>query len=351
MPTLALAGGTSPGLGRAIVSTLLSSSNHHQWDVVILSRNSRAPLWLRAIDQDGARTHIRPVDYLSVESLTTALKGIHTVISVTSAMDGMKAQIQINLVKAAVQAACKRFAPSRWGFGPRGWEDVKNAKESIEGIREICMKHKDKIECANFNQGYFMNYIGLGMYPAPSEVDEETSLYRLKVGGGYMAGEDQASEGLLRQGDLKDGSGAFLIGLKNTIAELPTKDDGSWPRITMTTIGDTARFVVASLELPKWKEEMTMVGETLTMGELLAHAEAVTGSKLQVDLVKIAELQKRLDELAEDDFLPRIWTEFKIANTWDLEDVGVLRPVVNQLCPAVKPIGVREYMEKFWRGA
>lgn len=28
----------------------------------------------------------------------------------------------------------------------------------------------------------------------------------------------------------------------------------------------------------------------------------------------------------------------------------VLKPVVNQLCLAVKPMGVRQYMEMFWAG-
>src|SRR4051794_2859776 len=89
-----------------------------------------------------------------------------------------------------------------------------------------------------------------------------------------VAGEDEACQGLLRQGDLADSSGAFLIALKNGIAELPQRDDGQWPRITMTMMKDVGHFVVAALELPKWEHDMNMVGETLTMGELLAHAES-----------------------------------------------------------------------------
>ena len=349
MPTLALAGGASPSLGRAIITALLSSQASTQWNAIILSRNSRIPLWLRAIDQDGARTRIHAVDYLSTESLTTALKGVHTVVSITSALDGTQAQIQINLLNAAVQAGCKRFAPAQWGFGPKGWENITFTKEDGEPVWNECVKNKDRIESAKFNIGSFMNYFGLGIHTtstAPS--DDETMLQQLQAGGGYAAGEDEAIQGLQRQGDLKDGSGAFLIGMKNAIAELPMKEDGQWPRISMISMRDVGRFLVASLDLQKWEEDMTMVGDTLTMGELLAHAEAVTGKKFQVEVTNKESQQKRLRDIAPEDFMGMIWAEFKLAYIRDLEDEAVLRPVVNKLCPTVKPMSVREYMEKYW---
>lgn len=150
-----------------------------------------------------------------------------------------------------------------------------------------------------------MNYLGHGIYPFPSESesDEATALVQLKKGGGYILGEDEACQGLQRQGPLTDQSGAFLIELKNGIAELPIKDDGQWPRITMTSMRDVGRFVAASLNVPKWEENMSMAGDTLTMGELLAHAEAVTGKKFKVVILKREDLEKRLAGLAQDDFI------------------------------------------------
>ncbi|KAF2193936.1 NmrA-like family protein [Zopfia rhizophila CBS 207.26] len=351
MPTLALAGGTSPSLGRAIITTLLSQ-RPVIWKIVILSRSSHIPFWLRAVDQAGTHSQICAVDYHSMESLASALKGVHTVVSVTSAIDGTQAQIQINLLNAAVKAGCERFAPSQWGFGLRGWENVETTKWAFDGVWEECMKHKDKIECARFNVGSFMNYLGHGIYPVESfsEIDVETQMRQLRTGRGYMVGEDQACQGLSRQGDLRDGSGAFLIGLKNGIAELPVKDDGQWPRITMTMMKDVGYFVAASLDLPKWRQNMSMVGDTLTMGELLAHAEAVTGKRFQVETIKREDLEKRLENIAPDDFMGRMWVEFKLAYTRDLDDEVVLDPVMNRLCPKVKPTTVREYMEMFWTG-
>ena len=154
MPTLAIAGGTSAGLGRAIVTAVISSEQS-SWNIVILSRNPSAPLWLRAIDKDGTSAQIHPVNYHCVDSLAAALNGVHTVVSVTSAVDGSQAKIQINLLEAAVKAGCKRFAPSQWGFGPIGSENISVLKWGNEGVWDACVKQKDKIESAKFNIGSF----------------------------------------------------------------------------------------------------------------------------------------------------------------------------------------------------
>lgn len=195
-----------------------------------------------------------------------------------------------------------------------------------------------------------MNYLGHGIYPVPSqpESDKATAIGQLTKGGGYILGEDEACQGLQRQGPLADQSGAFLVGLRNGIAELPIKDNGQWPRITMTSMKDVGRFVAASLNVPKWKENMSMAGDTLTMGELLAHAKAVTGKKFRVVILKREDLEKRLASLAQNDFMGQMWAEFNLAYTRDLEDEVVLHPTVNSLCPEVKPTSVREYMEMFW---
>ncbi|KAH6974079.1 hypothetical protein EDB80DRAFT_869425 [Ilyonectria destructans] len=331
MPTLAIAGGTSASLGRAITTAVFANKRLAQWDVVILSRSPRVPLWLGAIDEIKAERHtIRVVDYLSSESLASALKGVHTVVSVTSAHDDTQAQVQINLLHAAIEASCRRFAPSQWGFG---------GVHQAEGHDEF----------ANFNHGSFMNCIGHGIFPPSGpESGEVTTLDQLRKGFGYKSGEDEACAGLHRQGPLADKSGAHLIGMRNGIAELPIKDDGTWPRITFTTLPDVGRFVAASLDLPKWEEDMSMAGDTLTMGELLSHAESVTGKRFNVTVLNREDLEEKLENTPQDDFMGRLWTDFDLAHIRDREDEGVLRPVVNGLCPEVQPISVREYVEKYW---
>lgn len=349
MPTLAIAGGTSPSLGRAITTALLSSPNTSSWNAVILSRSARIPLWLRAIDEEGKRTEIRVVDYHDLESLTSALKDVHTVVSVTSAIDGTQAQIQINLLNAAVNAGCKRFAPGQWSFGPVAYEKIGVMNMGFEGVWEECMKHKDKIECARFHNGGFMNYLGHGIYPVDSKLDEETQLQKLREGNGYMDNEDEACQGLSREGGLDD-AGAYPINLKTGIAEFPVKDDGTLPRTSMTTLRDVGAFVAASLNLPKWEENMTMVGDTIPMDDLLSIAEQVTGKKFQVKLVKREELEEKMTTLSlPNDFIDWMWTDIKLAYCRDEDGEAVLDPVVNRLCPEVKPVTVREFIERYWK--
>lgn len=352
MPTLALPGGTSASLGRAIVSAVLAKQALNPWNIAILSRSTRTPTWLRALDPEAQRHTILAVDYSSVDSLKTALQGVHTVISVTGAFDGTQAQTQINLLHAAIQAKCKRFAPSQYGFGYEGWTQVQSLQWINQGVPEECDKHRDDIEISYFNQGCFMNYLGMGIFPTPEPVsDEQHKLELMKQGSGYMPGEDSALEGLQRGGPLADQSGGFLLGLKNKIAELPVRPDGKWPRITFTAMSDVGRFVAASLDLAEWEERMDMVGETLSMDELLRHAEEVTGTTFEVATLDPAKIEQKMAALQEHDYMGILWAEFNLAYTRDMEDETVLRPVLNTKCPDVQPLGVREYLERFWADA
>ncbi|KAL4770670.1 NmrA-like family protein [Aspergillus nidulans var. acristatus] len=349
MPILALAGGTSPSLGRAIVTALLAAPHGSRWKTVILSRSTERPLWLRAVDPDEVRVEVRAVDYLSVESLASALSGAHTTISVTSAVDGTQREIQLNLLHASVKAGCARFAPSQWGFGPAGWERVSTTKDAVAGVWEECLAFDKSIECTRFNHGCFMNYLGHGIFPTPGlQLKQDQVLRNLQEGGGYARGEDEACQGLHRQGDMKDGSGAFLVSLKNGIAELPKRDDGQWPRISLTSMRDVGKFVAYSLELPRWEPSMTMVGETLTMGDLLAHAQAVVKRQLSVTVLQREDLERQLSDTPAEDFMSRLWVEFKLVYCRDKLDEGYLEPVVNKLCPAVKPASVKDYLRMHW---
>jgi len=349
MPTLAIPGGTSASLGRSIVNAVLAKQKPNKWNLVILSRSTRTPTWLRALDPKADHHTIRAVDYSSVDSLTSALQGVHTVVSVTSAVDGTQAQTQINLLHATIRAGCKRFSPSQFGFGYKGWDEISSLQWMNQGVSEECNKHRNEIEISYFNQGSFMNYLGMGIFTAPEPTgSEQETIARIRQGGGYMSGEDSALEGLQRGGPLADQSGAFLVGLKSGIAELPVRSDGNWPRVTFTAMSDVGKFIAASLDLAKWEERMDMAGETLTMGELLRHAEEVTGKTFNVTTLKTADIERKMATLQQDDFTGLLWADFNLAYCRDREDETVLKPTLNTLCPEIEPIGVRAYLDKFW---
>src|SRR6266545_2162172 len=109
MPTVAIAGGASPFLGRSIVTGILTLAPH--WKITILSRStSSIPAWLPPILESG-RAELRHVNYADHSSLVSALHGTHTVISAVgfSTSDPSWFSTELALLKATVEAGAKRF--------------------------------------------------------------------------------------------------------------------------------------------------------------------------------------------------------------------------------------------------
>lgn len=324
MVLVAIAGGTSPSLGRSITTAILKSGKHSP---VILSRS-------KAGSDDSASTSkygapIRYVNYGSVESLTKALEGVHTVISVLLCQDpSQMLSFHFNLIEAAEKAGCKRFVPSEWDGGPLCKEQVDLLRNKLD-IWKRCKE--SKLECAEFLPGWFMNFFGHG---CPEEKREE------------------AYAGLFDN---------FLIDFIN-LAEgkitVPVTDEGKPGRISITEIGDIGRFVAAALDLEKgqWGPEMGMMGSTVDLAEVARLAEMVTGRKFEVTKITKEELQQREDEL--DLQLAR---EFSVKNLVTKLAVQLMKcicedkvgnqivvSVLNELCPQIKPMGIEEYLERFW---
>lgn len=195
-----------------------------------------------------------------------------------------------------------------------------------------------------------MNYLGHGVFPVSKLASEEGDVLRtMQQGQVYKAGEDSACEGLQRCGPLSDGSGGYLIGLKSGIAELPIRPDGQWPRITLTTMGDVGRFVAASLDLPAWSGRMDMAGETVTMDQLLRHAEEVTGKTFRVTALQADGIRRKIATFSSGDFSGLLWSDLDLAYTRDRDDEAVLQPVLNRPFPDIRPIPIRKYLEKAWK--
>lgn len=148
MVKVAVAGGTSPTLGRSIVSAIAQTSN----EAIILTRKSpNAPT-----TKYGAK--VRQVDYTDHKSLVAALRDVHTVISVLKIPGPEWATYQINLLHAAKEAGVKRFAPSEFENGPLAdWRvDILALKP---GVWKEC--EQSGLECARFSGGMsveLMNY-------------------------------------------------------------------------------------------------------------------------------------------------------------------------------------------------
>lgn len=325
MPIIAIAGGTSPTLGRSIVTSILSTSNKNT--PVILTRQSpTAP-------RTAHGAAVRQVDYSNPISLAAALQGVHTLISVIAVVGPQWLDVQLALLRAAREAGVKRFVPSEFGLGRLADErvDVLKAKGRVW---EACLAAREEsggaMEVGRFNCGAFMNY--------------------LCVGEGF-GGEERAQEALAGLDDM-----AVIWDVVGRKAEEPVKEDGSSPRITLTDIWDVGKFVAGACELEqgRWEEEMSMVGETIEIEKATGLLEKYSGRKLEVTRLKRAEYQARADAVqgvggSREEMLAKMSAQFALLDLDEEVGGAIMKPTVNELCPWVKAKSVEEYLARCWR--
>lgn len=323
MPTVAVAGGASPYLGRSIVTGILSLAPH--WKITIISRSSSPiPTWLPPILEDK-RVELRRVNYADHSSLVSALQGTHTVISAVgfSASDPSWFSTELALLNAAVESGAKRFAPSEWGIGVLATPQIDAFSGSVR-IWEACEEAAAAIglEWTRYECGLFMNYLGFGVPsdgPGGRELREEA-----------LGGREKDGEWLCR-------------------AVLPVKVDRTFPRITLTAIEDIGKFVAKSLDLPSgnWETTSYIVGETLRMDEVVRIAEKVMGKKWEVETQSPEELKVNIE--SEKDVERKLWAQLGLSYARDVEGEGWLDGRLNHLFPDVSPLTVEGYLRKYYR--
>lgn len=321
MVNVAIAGGSSRTLGQSIVKGILDAGRHTP---IILSRPSGSSPATSATTTavNGHNVEVRHANYHDHATLRIALRDIHTVISVVLVPDPEEwTTSQVNLLNAAKDAGVKRFAPSEWAFGSPSHVKAAIDAPKIEVWNAV---ETSGLEATRFVCGGFMNYLGIGC-PGPKEKQEEA-----------LAGFRE---------------GPYLFGVKDGWAEIPLKSDGSYPRLTMTEIGDVGRFVAAALDLEKWESEMSIAGDVLGFGDVVRLAEQVTGRTFRIKEVTKDEFKKEVDGLAPADWVRNMECSYSMIFCDDVDGETALDPLLNRLCPQVKPITVREYLRKYWSSA
>lgn len=227
MVKVAIAGGTG-GVGLHVAKAILDTKKH---DVVILTRKASNP----ELERLGAV--VRVVSYDDITSLTTALHGVHTVISTIGGFsEETLVAPQLVLLDAAVKAGVKRFAPSE--FGARSQPDGPTGLHKLKWLVAQAVR-KSGLEYTVFEIGMFMNDLAVG------------------------------TEGLASLRPFN-----FPFDVANCKARLP--GDGS-AELVLTRVEDTGKFVAASLELEVWPELSQMRGDRKPLNEILRLAEAVRG--------------------------------------------------------------------------
>lgn len=309
MTTIAVAGGTR-GIGRAIAEAINSEG---KYQVKILSRTETPDI------ETATGIQVIAVDYDNIEALKKVLNDnlVDTVISTLFVTDSTP---QSNLIHAAEASPhTRRFIPSVWGIpysrtqvGERNMQIGQHKLDAIDALE------KTSLEYTSYYVGYFLDYWG---YP-------RVKTYQLPF--------------------------VIAVDMEHSKAAIPGKGD---TLVTFTHTFDVAKYVTASLDLPKWDKESYVIGESVTWNEFVRIAEEAKGEKFEVshdelDLLlsgKITELPSHppMYGAMPKDQLQALGSTFGI---WSEEGLYHLQPskTLNQVFPDIKVRTVREVLYAGW---
>ena len=231
MVNVAVAGGTSPTLGKSIVEAILATGRHK---VIILSRK---PSSSNPTTQTESRTKygapVVDIDYTSVESQTTMLidHSIHTLISVLKILDPTEnINTHSNLLNAAQAARVERFILSDWSMAPATHSrvDLFAHKADLhtlgqEHMKSAAEKGENVVDCCTIQNGGFMEYFAQGCPDGDLRAGLEDDL-------------------MLEYIDIA--TGRFVVPCKSKNPVVPA-------RVSMTSLVDIGKLVAAGLDLSK----------------------------------------------------------------------------------------------------
>uniref|UniRef100_A0A093V9R0 Isoflavone reductase like n=1 Tax=Talaromyces marneffei PM1 TaxID=1077442 RepID=A0A093V9R0_TALMA len=191
---------------------------------------------------------VLPVDYNNQSDVRYKLVGVDTVISTISG------QAQLSLIDAAAEVHVRRFVPSEFEGSPLQRPDVdpldRGQKTALAKLQE---KQQLGMEYTIFTCGIFYERF----YPG--------GMSTLQLGAGtHISGEGQ-----------------YILEIRRQTASIPCYPSGDGVYICMTSAEDVARYVVAALDLPHWPNEFLLAAERMTIDDIVAAAEVVSGEPFQ----------------------------------------------------------------------
>ena len=290
--------GASGTVAQSIINAISSQGKH---SIVALTRSPNEQL------SKTPNVTIKVVDYANHDNLVSALEGCDTVISTIFSRDdeaGALGASQLNLLSASKEVGVKRFAPSDFGINSDAVNIVqrqKNKQPIVEALKRIGMEY------TQFQNGIFMNY--------------------------FCSGSPNQAEGLAGLNPM-----ASVLDVANGKATIPGNGKVNF---TTTDIRDVGHFVAASRDLERWEPESGMSGSTLTYDQLIELAEKATGKTFDKTYVPVEQLKEMAKQPGRIGFIGQV----SLAHEMGYAEV---KPRLNELCPEVKPIGIEEFLQKYW---
>ncbi|GIZ37041.1 hypothetical protein CKM354_000050400 [Cercospora kikuchii] len=314
MVIVALAGATT-GFGLTMLKTFLhlNKLNNGEHKLIVLSRSPQPDLSIQDLE-------VRVTDYNNHAQLVNNLKDVHTILSlIGGGSPEALYSAQVALIKAAVEAGVKRFAPSE--YAGRGYEGI-DLYEPKARVWEVVQQ--SGLEYTRFECGLFMSVLATG---TPKDMTE------VGIREGCTSGEEEALAGLRPWN--------FVINVRAGTADFA--GDGS-AGIVLTDMRDVARFVWEALSTErKWEPVMGMRGDVTSFKEIVKKLERMSGRKFLVreNAIEVLERETRNDPSKAFYNQARV----AMARGWALAGNEL-----NRAYPQVKPVSVNEFIERWWAG-
>ncbi|KAK1844227.1 nmra-like family protein [Colletotrichum chrysophilum] len=310
MGVIAVAGGTG-AMGRTIVEGLVRDGTHR---VAILARKTNPEKEAKI----GAR--IVAVDYSDSDQISTVLEAnsINTVISTLNSSFGIESKL--NLIRAANQStATKRYVANVWGitYTPEESKVFPAAEGKVQAMQAL---GASSLEWTCFLTGFLSDY------------------FVMPRGKSYMTPL------------------VVLVDMVHNVAAIP--GSGSVP-VVLTYSFDIPKFVIRALALDHWENEMYIIGDKMTLNEVVALAEEVKGTKFSVTHDSMDNLKAgRVTELPSHEayypYFPKEQMQGLLAFFGIMWESGKcnLEPAytLNQRFPDIETTSVRTLLESAWKG-
>ncbi|KAI9889423.1 MAG: hypothetical protein M1814_005286 [Vezdaea aestivalis] len=245
MSKIAIAG--SGGLARCIAEQIRRETSY---SFIILSRTKNEDL------AAYLNCQVLDVDYNNPRALAFALQGIDYVIS--TILD----RAQVNLIDAAAVAKVRRFVPSEFEGSP----SLRSPQPTSErAYWKAASLEKLRNYSNDPRQGYQMQYTSF-----------VCGIFYERFGPHGLS-----SRGIGQSTGIQH-EGAFLMNLRAMNATIPYLYGATaLPTVCMTAINDVAKFVVQSLEVEQWPQELHISGTRMNVSEVVQTAETLKGGPFQ----------------------------------------------------------------------
>ncbi|KAF4456396.1 Isoflavone reductase like protein IRL [Fusarium austroafricanum] len=308
MVTIAVAGGTGK-VGRTIVEAIVARGEH---EVVVLSRQEN-----KSLEKDLGAS-ILAVDIHNIDALTQVFEkhDVHTVISALG-MNGPSPP-EIDIIRAAEAAQpTKRFISSDWGL-PHTEEHASQANSANNKVRAQEELRKKNLEWTSIHNGFFVDFWGSSA--------TKSNLPRAST----------------------------FIDTAHRTAAIPGSGDVP---VTFTYSRDVAQFVAAFLNLEKWERATFIIGDKVTLNEMVKMVEDITGDKFtvtydSVEKMKRGELTEFPGHVPVYSRVPKeilhktmaaygLWAE---SGGFNFDESKTL----NKTFPDIKPVSVKAFLEEAW---